>query len=185
MTSGARRPLIRLWLHKNQRTIREWLLLLAAVIAGFVGWQQIADERNAHQVVEQEAQGAEHRAQAEEIAVWPGRGGWVILSNHSHQPVYQAVVSRVAVEGAGPHTGRDISQKYEPRERKPVLVIPPGKTDVRFPFPFGGMGLVPGYEIAFQDQAGNSWVRYANGDLEEIHRRPVGYYRLERPVIWH
>ena len=46
------------------------------------------------------------------------------------------------------------------------------------------MGRQPGYEIAFKDQAGHYWLRYANGSLREIDRWPIGYYGLDRPVLW-
>lgn len=144
------------WFRRHQRTIREWLVLLAAVVVGFVGWQQIADERNARKDAEQEAQRAERRAQAEEIAAWQGEGGGegmsVVLSNHAQQPVYQAVVSRVAVEGSGAHTGRQLPEEISFQEQQAVLVIPPGRTRIHFGPGFGGMGRVPGFEIAFKDQ---------------------------------
>lgn len=176
------------WFRRHQRTIREWLVLLAALVAGFVGWQQIADERNARKDAEQETRRAERRAQAEEIAVWEGEGEigqtLVILSNHSQQPVYQAVVSQVAIEGSGAHTGRQIPEEISSREQQEVLVIPPGRTRLHFGLGFGGMGRVSGFEIAFKDQAGRSWLRYANGNLKEIDRWPIGYYGLDRPVLW-
>jgi hypothetical protein len=181
MASAKREPG---WFRRHQRTIREWLVLLAAVVVAIVGWQQIADERTVRKEAEEKDRRAERRAQANEVAVWSGSGGRVILSNRSHQPVYQAVVSRVAVEGAGPRVGRELSHRFTPDEQQPILVIPPGETIVRFRVPYGGMGLVPGFEVAFKDQVGNSWVRYANGDLNEIDRGPAGYYRLPRPIVW-
>jgi hypothetical protein len=188
MTSRGIKPRRRIWFRQHQRTIREWLILVVAVIAGVAGWQQIADERDARKTAEQEAERAERRAQADEIAVWQGEGGGegmnVILSNHSQQPVYQAVVSRVAVEGSGAHTGRQIPKEIALQEQQAVLVIPPGRTRLRFGPGFGGMTRVPGFEIAFKDQVGHYWLRYANGDLREIDRWPIGYYGLSRPVLW-
>lgn len=106
----------------------------------------------------------------------------VIIANHSQQPVYQAVVSRVAVEGSGAHIGRELAD-YSPHQQA-VLVIPPGRTQLYFGPGFLGMGRVPGFELAFKDQAGNYWLRYANGSLHEIDRRPIGYYGIQRPVLW-
>lgn len=188
MTSREIEPGRSAWFRRHQRTIREWLILAAAVIAGVAGWQQIADERNARRAAEQETERAERRAQADEIAVWRGGGGGegmnVIISNHSQQPVYQAVVSRIAVEGSGAHTGRQLPDEITLQEQQAVLVIPPGRTRLHFGPGFGGMGRVAGFEIAFKDQAGHYWLRYANGDLNEIDRGTIGYYGLSRPVLW-
>lgn len=177
------------WFRQHQQTIRDWLILFAAVIAGLVGWQQIEDERNARKEAERDTLRLERRAQAEEIAAWQGVADSrslmpVIISNSSQHPVYQAVVSRVAVEGSGAHTGRQIPEEIAFQEQQTVLVIPPGRTRIDFDVGFGGMGRVLGFEIAFKDQAGRNWVRYANGSLKEIEQRPIGYYGLDRPVLW-
>jgi hypothetical protein len=178
------------WLRRHHRSIREWLILIVAVIAGVAGWQQIADERDARKDAEDEQARLERRAQADEIAVWQVKGGGgpngmeVALSNESQQPVYQAVISRVAIEGSGAHTGRQIPEELSLDEQQAVLVIPPGESYLHFGPGFNGMGRVPGFEIAFKDQAGHYWLRYANGSLQEIDRWAIGYYGLDRPVLW-
>jgi len=63
MASEQGRQKARAWLVRHQRTSREWLVLVAAVIAGIAGWQQIADERDARKGAEQDAEVAERREQ--------------------------------------------------------------------------------------------------------------------------
>jgi len=178
----------RSWFRQHQTTVREWLVLVAAVVAGLVGWLQISDERDARKTAESEQARLERRAQADEIAVWQsedaGDGMSVVVANHSQQPVYQAVVSRVAVEGSGSHTGRQIPDEISLEEQQALVVVPPGRTRLVFGPGFSGMGRIPGFEIAFKDQAGHYWLRYANGSLQEIDRWPIGYYGIQRPVLW-
>lgn len=178
------------WLSRHQRTLREWLVLVAAVIAGVAGWQQIADERDARKDAEDDALLTERRAQANEIAAWIGPRSprsddtSVVLSNHSHQPVYQAVVSRVTIQASGAYTGRQIPESLTYQEQKTLSIIPPGRSRIYFGPGFGGMSKSPGIEIAFRDQAGHNWVRYASGVLNEIHLSPTHFYGLAIPVHW-
>lgn len=178
----------RSWFRQHQGTIREWLVLIVATAAGIFGWLQISDERDARKDAEADQARLERRAQADEIAVWQTDGGGegmsVVVANRSQQPVYQVVVSRVVFEGAGVHTGRQIPEEISLEEQQAVLVVPPGRTRLQFPIGFEGMGRQPGFEIAFKDQAGHYWLRYANGSLREIDRWPIGYYHLDRPVLW-
>jgi len=143
VASGAANKEQRSWLAHRQQTIREWLVLAAAVTAGVVGFMQISDERNARQSAEEEARHIERQEQASEISAWidpdAGFGEGVILSNRSHQPVYQAVIPRVTIQANGFRTGRQISQMMSSQEQQEVSVIPPGEYSPPFPDGFGGM----------------------------------------------
>jgi hypothetical protein len=41
-----------------------------------------------------------------------------------------------------------------------------------------------GIEIAFTDQHGRNWLRYANGELISIPVPAASYYQLAQPVNW-
>lgn len=69
----------------------------------------------------------EHRSQAIEISAWPGgadlqpvgpvqlpNGTLIMVANHSHQPIYEVVVTLVSVQGAGPQAGGDWVAEAEP-----------------------------------------------------------------------
>lgn len=180
-------------------------MLLAAVTAGIVGWLQISDERDARKDAEREHAGLERRAQADEIAIWPaGTEGnsSAVLSNRSRQPVYGVVISRVSAQGYGVQTGQQIGESAPTPERRKEAsrleqrefsVLPPGEYWVKFgreymagpkalPPHYHSSGEPTGYEIAFQDQAGQSWVRYATGSLKEIQRTPIAFYGLGDPT---
>lgn len=108
----------------------------------------------------------------------------VILSNQSHQPVYQAVISRVVAIGAGIRFGREIPRELSLEDQREVLVIPPGEYKIQFPGGFYGMGAQPGFEIAFQDQAGKYWARSGTGVLKQISKPPLSYYNISLPPSW-
>jgi hypothetical protein len=42
----------------------------------------------------------------------------------------------------------------------------------------------PGIEIAFKDTSGRNWVRKANGELSEIEKSTVEYYKVGLPTSW-
>jgi hypothetical protein len=46
------------------------------------------------------------------------------------------------------------------------------------------MSKQPGFEVAFQDQAGRNWARSGTGSLKQIDEPPVNYYNLSIPVSW-
>jgi hypothetical protein len=176
------------WLRSHQQVTREWLVLGAAVLAGFVGWQQIQDERDARKASERHIAVAERREQAEQISTWivvDEEGGMqVVLANGSNQPVYEAVVSRVAVQGSGAHIGRELGDELTASEQHAFAVIPPGEYLTTFGGGFHGMGREPGIEIGFRDRAGVNWVRFADGVLREVRGTPVSYYGLSLPRTW-
>lgn len=176
------------WLSEHQQVTREWLVLGAAVLAGFLGWQQIQDERDARKANERHIAADERKEQAEQISTWivadEEEGMQVVLANGSNQPVYEAVVSRVAVQGSGAQTGRELDERLAGSEQRAFAVIPPGEYLTTFGAGFHGMGREPGIEIGFRDRAGVHWVRFADGILREIQPSPVRYYRLSLPRSW-
>jgi hypothetical protein len=162
------------WLRQHQATIREWLVLIAAVIAGLAGWQQIADERNVRKE-------SEARAQADLISAWSaerrrGERMSMVLSNASHQPVYQVVVFRKPTAASG---------KLWPNVRNPeihaIWVLPPGKYRVKFKNRANPTSAIT---VAFRDQAGRNWIRRSNGLLEQISDSPSSAFNLEWPIPW-
>lgn len=161
-------------------------MLGAAVVAGLLGWQQIQDERDARKMNERHIAADERKEQAEQISTWivadREEGMQVVLANGSNQPVYEAVVSRVAVQGSGAHTGRELDERLG--EQRDFSVIPPGEYLTAFGAGFHGMGREPGIEIGFRDRAGVNWVRFADGVLREIRPSPVSYYGLSLPRSW-
>lgn len=149
------------------------------------------------------------RAQAQKIYAWSELRGEdtldvenrtlhvaadrVLYGNASTEPVYNAVLHLVWVQGAAPATGEELErwarstpgvESLELRARRVFQVLPPGRfvTDLR-----GGLGLtVPngrtGVEIGFTDHAGRHWIRRANGALEPIAQPPIDYYEIPRPL---
>jgi hypothetical protein len=176
---------------------------LGTVAVAVFAQVQIKDERSARQHTEAEQRSAEIRKQAEQVTAWtvatnnsgfptsPGPFGrqvtYVDLNNGSSAPVYGVVVSLVFVQGAGPRTGQELSaerrrvQGYPGLTQRTLLDIPPGRTGTYVNGEWPGMSKRAGIEIAFTDQAGYSWVRYSNGSLESIAKRPLEYYGLEEP----
>lgn len=174
------------WLTRHQRAVREWLVLLAAVAAGVAGWQQIADERNARKGVEDRILHEEQRSQAEKVSAWIAadseHGMEAVLTNRSDQPVYQVIVWRVAVYGAGAHTGRELGELSG--EDRTFAALPPGRYRTTFDPGFAGMGRKAGVEIAFRDQAGRAWIRRADGILRSIRLSPIEFYGLNEAQAW-
>lgn len=106
------------------------------------------------------------------------------LSNHSDEPVYDAVVVLVLIQGAGARTGEEIAKSdhlihaYVRR----LAVVPPGLWQVEVEAGWGGMYRAPGAEVAFTDRAGVHWVRRATGSLQEIDTPADDHYHLPRPM---
>lgn len=171
---------------RHHSWVREWLILAAAVIAVVVGFQQIGDEREARRAVEQRLARSEAREQAEKIAAWIARdhdaGMDAVLANRSEQPVYQVILWRVAAYGAGARSGRELDERSG--EYRTFAALPPGEYATLFQPGFNGMGLKPGVEIAFRDQAGVTWVRFADGRLRRTRASPVEFYGLNEAQGW-
>lgn len=179
---------MREWLSKHQQVSREWLVLGAAVVVGLLGWQQIQDERDARKTNERHIAAGERREQAEQISTWivvdKEEEMQVVLANSSDQPVYEVVVSRVAVQGSGAYVGRELDERLAASEQRVFALIPPGEYLTTFGGGFHGMDREPAIEIGFRDRAGVSWVRFSDGVLHEIHPSLVRYYRLSLPRTW-
>ena len=147
---------------------------------------QIEDERSARERQEEAALAAARRSQAEQIAGWPARDTEaqmsILLSNRSQLPVYRAVVSRVAIQGSGATTGKQVRRLGLPGEQQTLAVIPPGESQLTFPAGFGGMSRRAGIELAFLDAAGVYWLREADGTLRELAQPPEAYYKLALPL---
>jgi hypothetical protein len=99
--------------------------------------------------------------------------------------VYNAVVSLVLVQGAGPRKAVELSEPTLKQEfQRYLTAIPPGEYETQVSPGWAGMFRRPGIELAFTDHAGRNWIRYANGMLVQIKQAPASYYRLEEPVGW-
>jgi hypothetical protein len=161
----------------------------AAAAVGTVGTLvflviQLASERRRRQ-------GRERRAQAEKVSGWI-TSDWmhhrqdgkqtIALHNESSEPVYQAVIHLVFVQG-GPATGRDMD-KDMPGFRQAVLVIPPGRHFLTMNELFHHMHRRHGVELAFTDRSGVHWLRDAKGRLNEINQAAPDFYGLGLPVDW-
>lgn len=72
------------------------------------------------------------------------------------------------------------------RLQRDLLTIPPGESEIDLPQVVAGMGVLPGVEIAFTDQAGRNWVHLGDGKLMALKRPPVVFYGLptHEPVDW-
>jgi hypothetical protein len=145
---------------------------------------QLASERNRRQ-------GRERREQADKVSGWI-TSDWmhhrddgkqtVALLNASSEPVYQAVIHLVFVQG-GPPTGREMD-KDMPGFREAVLVIPPGRHTLTLTELFHHMHRRHGVELAFTDKSGVHWLRDARGRLSEINQAAPDFYELGLPVDW-
>jgi hypothetical protein len=166
-------------------TLGELIVGAGTIALAIFALAQIAIERRARRRTE-------HRVQAEHISAWP-HSYWgsstdtsLVLHNGSDSPVYRAVVSFVFIQGAAPHSGRELMANRDLVGQfvRTFAVIPPGRHFTTVPGGWAGMMRRPGVEIAFVDQAGVSWLRTAEGRLSEIRQEPVDYYGLSRPVSW-
>jgi hypothetical protein len=155
-------------------------------------------DRERLQAIEEERIDRERRAQASGIAAWysddfdravtddgeTARFSRILLANTSPGPVFDAAVSLVFIQGAGPRTGEEISAR--PRTTggssfRVFNVVPPGVWQVLFPCDWHGMHTMAGAEVGFIDTAGRSWIRRASGGLEEMLEPPTSYYNLGQP----
>jgi hypothetical protein len=166
-------------------TVGELIVGVGTVALAVFALLQIAVERGARK--EQE-----RRAQAVRVSAWP-HSYWgstaqtvIVLHNGSDEPVYRAVVSFVFIQGAAPHSGKELIARWDLFGQfvRTFTVIPPGRHYTTVPGGWAGMMRRPGVELAFVDQAGVNWLRTADGELSEIHPEPVDYYGMSRPISW-
>lgn len=156
----------------------------------------LRNERRHRIAAENAATERAHRSQAEAVFAWyagftPGTepapvGGYdsLIVRNDSNLPVYDAVVSLVLVQGAGARTSEQLAEHPHLRYtlRKETFVIPPGTWRFRIVEGWRGMSSRAGAEVAFRDVRGSSWVRRADGALEELQERPFELLNVSRPI---
>lgn len=109
---------------------------------------------------------------------------FVVLRNESESPVYDVIVTRVGISGAGPSFKRGPNRPTFP-DRACVGTLPPGAWYIWLPTEGSGMGVRTAPETAFVDANGISWVRRGNGRLEEFSMEPTSFYGLSFPLAWH
>lgn len=134
---------------------------------------------------------SQRREQADAVAAWI-TSDWmhhrddgkqtIALLNSSSQPVYQAIIHLVFVQG-GPTTGLEMDEQM-PGYRAAVLVIPPGRHHLTMNELFHHMHRRHGVEIAFTDRSGRYWQRDAVGRLIELPSTPPDFYSLSLPIDW-
>lgn len=142
------------------------------------------------------ARRAQHREQASKITAWLagaeviskndeyGREHWaVVINNASDQVVYDLLAQIVQVSEDGMRSPSSIGNAKEYGER--VGNVPPGARTIFLRYPgVRGMHKRAGIELAFQDAAGTSWFRAAQGTLTDIGMHPADFYKLDKPVVW-
>jgi hypothetical protein len=147
----------------------------------FFAFYQLQIERRATKV-------SEKRAQAQKVSVWidsENKRADICYSvqNVSDSPVYQAVITLVGIQGAGPpRNGEEVGENYE--YRVILATTPPGKFYTVSPSGGRGMSIEFSAEIALTDANGNSWVRRSNGQLIEIKKCSLEFYNISLPVGW-
>jgi hypothetical protein len=190
--------LLTLSLHPIHIDWPAWLAAIGTVGAFFVLIEQVTAERNTRKSAERAARRQAERSQAESVSAWYAgevatQGQQlsevpltrVALHNASVEPVYEAVVCLVFIQGAAPHTGEDWSRMEKGSTgpyRKVLGVIPPGRWSVTFDGGWGAMTARPGAEVAFTDRAGLHWVRRSRGRLEQLSCDAVEHYGIDRPI---
>ncbi|HSX05880.1 MAG TPA: hypothetical protein VLF69_05395 [Candidatus Saccharimonadales bacterium] len=93
--------------------------------------------------------------------------------------MYDAIVSLVLVQGAGPQTGLESPLHHF------FKVLPPGEFIINAEeYPGGGMHTKPGIELAFTDKSGAHWLKDKSGTLTELSKPPDQYYSIAQPIGW-
>ncbi|WP_445185546.1 hypothetical protein ACTXG6_45760 [Pseudonocardia sp. Cha107L01] len=138
----------------------------------------------------------EHREHASRISAWPsditpgvrGSNITIRIRNTASEPITSVVLFYVFIQGAAPRTGEDHVRLIEPAGQwlpayVPFGAILPGQSEFTFQDVETGImqGRV-GAEIAFTDRAGTSWIKRANGTIQEISDNPAKHYGLELPL---
>jgi hypothetical protein len=164
--------------HWELGDLATWFGSVGVVGALAAALYQIRTERIRRHDDEEHERQQLRRQQAERISGWPvdsrpGRHDTsLILLNRSDEPVYEAVVTFVFIQGAGPRRGEDgVNSSY----RRTLSILPPGRWRVEVPGGWAGMSRRPGVEVAFTDRAGIHWIRRATGALDEIQKAPIDH----------
>lgn len=153
----------------------------AAVCASL--WYSIAESRRGKR--------NELRKQAELVTAWvvddfsTQQDGKMYLQLHitnaSDQLLYNVVA--IVVHSKNGFRVRDtVSQEYGYFALFGNL--PPGGIQSTINFGGHGMHIQFRVEVAFQDSAGNNWIRHADGDLRKIKKSPLAHYDLSEPAAW-
>lgn len=173
--------------------VATWVAGGGTTAAVAVSLRQVYQERSERQADERRWHEQEERAQAALVAVWLGgpvdleagesASDYISVSNASTLPVYNAVVTLVIIQGAGPRHGNERPGLAD--GRAVFSIVPPGRWYVALPYSgWRGMSAHPGVEIGFRDVNGRSWARRGSGELEPIDCDPVDFYGYSRPVSY-
>lgn len=148
---------------------------------------QIRQERNARKNDLRIQHDREVRAQAESISCWIERieskdvdsswNYWVAIQNLSSQPIYQVIVNLVPLTQRG-EMDPALTDAY-----KCIAVVPPGKGYTSINFIDASRRL--GVQIAFNDVIGTTWVRLADGKLNELNMTTAEYCHVVLPTYWY
>ena len=147
-----------------------WFAGTATFLTFLVAFAQIAIERRIRR-------DNEAKEQAERISAYvakeKGYKAQIEVLNSSFEPIYEAIISLVAFQGA--QSTHHIAF---------LSVVPPGKYFVSIDANYHGMSFHPSIEIAFTDARGKNWVRFGRGELRQIGQSSTDYYHLSRPLTW-
>lgn len=103
---------------------------------------------------------------------------WITVLNESTTPVTKMILSTVNIQTT-PSSGKEA-----PNECRTYLnLVPPGKYFTRLMI-HHGMHFLSGVEIAFIDNAGQSWLRDWDGLIIHLKQQPSEYYNLSLPISW-
>jgi hypothetical protein len=163
--------------------IATWVTGIATIALFIIGFLQIRNERKMRIKSEKELEFHNKRKQAEHISSWVIREsplGSLLLAilNQSLQPVYQVIVTIMALGQEGEPKGYNLAGQVC------IAVAPPGLGYIIVEADYHGMFRRPGVEIAFRDTAGRNWVRKANGGILEIEKSTLEYYGISLPANW-
>lgn len=153
-----------------------------------IAFIQIHNERIVRIKSEKESEIHTKRDQAEHVSCWfvketntkHGDWDWVAILNQSSQPIYNVIISMVALSQNGENLANI----------KPHIacidIIPPGQGYVAIEaLQFGHPGHSrAGVEIAFTDIFENNWIRKTNGNLVSLESSPIEHYQIDLPASW-
>lgn len=182
------------------QNIREWINTLASVFAAIgtvtaviLSLYYSRYEYRLRKIDKKDQDEKEKRIQANMIAAWisdipcnqdkQDEYNFVTMQivNNSRLPIYNIVAKRVRLYSDGSVTPlNDEDEKFIVK----IDLLPPGEQKYRIRQPDGGMSMRFGLELAFQDSAGQSWIRQGDGILKEISENPILYYDISRPTLW-
>jgi hypothetical protein len=175
-------------IHFELGDLATWFTGIITFFLFIIAFIQIRNERIARIKSEKEFETRKKRDQAEHISCWfvketstkHGVWVWVAILNQSSQPIYNVIVSMVALS----QTGENLTTI------KPHIacidIVPPGQGYIGIEaLQFGHPGLSrAGVEIAFKDIFENNWIRKTNGELVSLENSTIEYYKIDLPTSW-